>query len=303
MHDILSPPEHIYISSYADDLSIISIHTDADTCSTQAQAYITQLENWLSQNRLKVAPTKSTSTLLTSHNKEHQHRPTATLNNTIIPHTHETKILGVTYNTSMSFAPHINNIVQKCRPRLNALRAVAGTTFGQNKETLTFVYKQHIRSVIDYASPAWAPVISNTQLNKLQTTQNTALRIILGCTQSTPIEHLHAETKILSVKQHLDMRGAQFLASATNNPDSPCYYLRNHPPTPRHIKSTPHQYYTRILNTIPPPTNTIHYKKHIHTYLTRLVLNNLPHNKLLDSLLPNITSREIQLHDHMKLVS
>ena len=295
MHDIPTPPDNIYISSYADDLSIISVHRDANTCSIQAQNYISQLENWLSQNRLKVAPAKSTSTLLTSHNKEHQHRPTATLNNTTIPHTHETKILGVTYNTSMSFAPHINNIVTKCRPRLNALRTLAGTTFGQNKETLSLVYKQHIRSIMDYASPAWAPVISNTQLNKLQTTQNTALRIILGCTNTTPIEHLHAETKILTVKQHLDMRGTQFLASATNNTDSPCYYLRNHPPTHRQIKNTPHRYYTRILNSLPQPTNTTQYKKHIHTHLTRQALNNLPNNKILDTPPPNISSTETQL--------
>ena len=295
MHDTPTPPNGIHISSYADDLTITSIHTDANTCSTQMQTYITQLEDWLNLNRLKVAPTKSTSTLLTSHNKEHQHRPTATLNNTTIPHTHETKILGVTYNTSMSFAPHINNIVAKCRPRLNALRALTGTTFGQNKETLTLVYKQHIRSILNYASPAWAPVISDTQLRKLQTTQNTALRIILGSTQTTPINHLHAETKILTIKQHLDMRGTQFLASVINNTNSPCHYLHNHPPTHRQIVNTPHRYYTDILNTIPQPASVTHYKKHIHTHLTRQALNNLPLNKVLNTPPPDICCTETNL--------
>lgn len=32
-----------------------------------------------------------------------------------------------------------------------------------------------------------------------------------------PIEHLHVETKILVVKQRLDMRGTQFLTPVTNN--------------------------------------------------------------------------------------
>lgn len=255
----------------------------------------TQLENWLTQNRLQVAPTKSTSTLLTSHNKEHQYRPTATLNNTTIPHTHETKILGVTYNTSMSFAPHVSNIIKKCRPRLNALRSLTGTTFGQQKETLITVYKQYIRSIINYASPAWHPAISNTQLNKLQIIQNTALRIILGSTQSTPIEHLHAETKILTIRQHLDMRGTQFLASVINNTNSPCYYLHDHPPTHRQIANTPHRHYTNILNSIPPPTNITQNKKHIHTHLTRQALNNLPNNKILGTPSPNISSTETQL--------
>ena len=295
MHDIPTPPNNIHISSYADDLTIISIHANKNVCSTQVQHYITQLENWLELNRLKVAPSKSTSTLLTSHNKEHQHRPTATLNNTIIPHKQETKILGVTYNTSMSFSPHVSDITAKCRSRLNALRSLTGTTFGQQKETLCAVYKQYIRSIIDYASPAWHPAISNTQLNRLQIIQNTALRIILGCTQSTPIEHLHAETKILTVKQHLNMRGTQFLASVMNNPDSPCYYLHDHPPTHRQVANTPHRHYTRILNTIPQPTNNTQYKKHIHTYLTKQALDNLANNKILNTPPPTISSTETQL--------
>ena len=137
MQYIPTPPDNIHISSYADDLSIISTHADKDTCSSQAQLYITQMEKWLAQNRLKVDATKSTSMLITSHKREHQHIPTVTLNNIIIPHSHEVKILGVTYNTSMTFASHVNNIITKCRPRLNALRSLTGTTFGQQKKHLS----------------------------------------------------------------------------------------------------------------------------------------------------------------------
>jgi len=264
MHDIPAPPDNIHISSYADDITITSTHTNANTRSTQVQPYITQLEDWLAHNRLKLAPTKSTSTLLTSHTKEHQHRPTVTLNNNIIPHTHETKILVVTYNTSMSFGPHIQNIETKCRPRLNTLRALTGT-FGPNKETLTLVNKQYIRSVLDYASTAWAPIISPTLHRHLQTIQNTALRIALGSTQTTPSSHVHAESKVLSLKEHLDTRGAQFLASALHNPLSPSHHFQYLPPTPRQIANTPYNYYLTIINSIPPPTDPANSNTYTHT--------------------------------------
>ena len=91
------------------------------------------------------------------------------------------------------------------------------------------------------------------------------------------------------------MRGTQFLASVINNPDSPCHYLRNHPPTHRQIKNTPHRHYSSILNSIPQPANIAQYKKHIHTYFTRQVLTNLPHNKILDTPPPDISSTETQL--------
>jgi hypothetical protein len=143
---------------------------------------------------------------MTSHTKKHQYRPNITLNNTSILHTHETKILGATYDPSMTFGPHINNIVNNTNIRLNSLWALGGTKFGKNKETLAPTYKQFIRTVLAYASPAWAPALSNTNIQKLQTLQNKALRIVTGCTQSTPIKHLHAVTKILPIKAHLDMR-------------------------------------------------------------------------------------------------
>ena len=289
------PPPHIHIASYADDVTITSTHSKPNVCTEQAQQYLETLSHWLTQNRLKVAPAKSTSTLITNYSKEHQYRPTLTLNNSPIPHTHEAKILGVTYNTSMSFAPHINNITTKTSTRLNALRALSGTQFGKDKETLTLVYKQYIRTVLSYAGPAWAPTLSNTQLHKLQTTQNKALRIITGCTQSTPIDHLHNETKILPIQTHLDMRGTQFLAAAANNTLHPCHYMDQHPPTPRNIVKTPHSYYTNILQTIPPPPGRTSLTKHIHTALTSRQLDQTSNNKVLGHPPPPVSSTESHL--------
>ena len=122
--------------------------------------------------------------------------------------------------------------------------------------------------MLNYASLAWAPSLSNTHLNKLQTTQNKALRIITGCTQSTPISHLHAETLILSIQTHLDMRGMQFHAAATNNTDHPCHYMYNHTLTPRQNVQTP----DRLLIHIHPhlfistPGYYQHSSTHTHTY-------------------------------------
>ena len=295
LHDIPTPPPNIQIASYADDVTITSIHHKAQDCTVQAQSYLDQLSHWLSTNRLKVAPSKSTCTLLTNYTREHQYRPHITLDNTPLPHTHEPKILGITYNTSMTFGPHINNIVNKANSRLNVLRALGGTSFGKDKNTLTLVYKQYIRAVMDYASPAWAPSLANTQLLKLQKTQNSAMRIITGCTQSTPISHLHAETLILPVSAHLDMRGTQFYATAIDNTSHPCYYMRNHPTTPRQIVQTPQKHYSDILNTIPPPHGNTSTHKNIHTHITRNTLATASDNTILGHPPPLINSTETQL--------
>ena len=65
---------------------------------------------------------------------------------------------------------------------------------------------------MDYASPAWAPGLSKTHINTLHTTQNYALKMITGCTHTSPTDHIHHDTNILKFEDHLNMRGTQFQA-------------------------------------------------------------------------------------------
>ena len=55
--------------------------------------------------------------------------------------------------------------------------------------------------------------------NKFQIIYNAALRLITGCHSSKPIPHLHHEAKVMPVKNHTHMTGAQPLASALS-PDT-----------------------------------------------------------------------------------
>ena len=82
------------------------------------------------------------------------------------------------------------------------MKALNGTTWGKQKPTLIATYKATVRPIIEYGSTIWSPIIKETNLNKLQVTQNTALRIATGCTSDTHIQHLHAETKVLPLANH-----------------------------------------------------------------------------------------------------
>ena len=296
MHDLPEPhTPQINVASYADDITVTSTHRNTNTATQLLQPYLNTLHHWCTTNRLNLAPAKSTVTLLTSWNAEHQHVPHLTINNTPLTHTHTPKILGVTYDTSMTFKHHITNIKNKVTPRLNALRSLAHTTFGHNKETTTNVYKQFIRSVMEYASPAWASNLAETHYKTLQTIQNKALKIITGCTATTPTDHIHQETKVLKVKDHLDLRGTQILAAATSNQQHPLHYMSNHPHTPRNIKTTPSTRYLTKLNELPPcpPQTSLH--NHIHTQITRQSIQSLIDNTQLHGRPPDIHPSETTL--------
>ena len=71
--------------------------------------------------------------------------------------------------------------------------------------------------------------------------------------------------KVLTLQDHINMRGTQFLATASANPDHPCHYMLVHQPTPRSIKTAPLALYPQHQ----PPTlwfthpHALH--KHSHT--------------------------------------
>ena len=77
------------------------------------------------------------------------------------------------------------------RDTLPPMTAPTGTDFGQYKETTALIYKQHTRSVWDYTSPVNATNLTTTHHKTMQTVQNKTLRIITGCTKTTPTNHLH----------------------------------------------------------------------------------------------------------------
>ena len=136
-----------------------------------------------------------------------------------------------------TFGQHIKNTVSKAKSKINILKALAGSTWGQDKETLTLTYKSICRSTLEYGSPVWGPAISKTNWGKLQNVQNQALRIASGCHLMSDLDHLHQETKVLPIKQHSGMTTKQFLA-ACHLPGHPGKKHLGRPPPLREISPT-----------------------------------------------------------------
>ena len=105
------------------------------------------------------------------------------------------KILGITLDPKLTFSQHINITITKTKQMLNILKALTSTKWGKQKELINSTFKAITCPTLKYANTIWSPIISNTNIKKLQTIQNTALQIAAGCTQDTNTQHLHDETK------------------------------------------------------------------------------------------------------------
>ena len=109
--------------------------------------------------------------------------------------------------------------MQQCN---NALLALAGSTWGCDKETLLMTYQAIGRSILSYCYPVWTPSLMDTNWSRLQRAQNYVLRITTGCLKMADVAELHQEAQELPVRQHNELISQQF-AIACHLPQHPCH--------------------------------------------------------------------------------
>ena len=99
-------------------------------------------------------------------------------------------------------------------------------------ETLMDTYNTVMIPSLEYVSSIWSPLASSTSINKLQVMQNAALIIATGGTQDTNIQHLHDETLIRPIHEHLQLRTSQY-KQKTQHPSHPLHKHTTYFNTPR----------------------------------------------------------------------
>lgn len=197
-----------------------------------------------------------------------------------------------------SFSTHINKTIAKAKNRLNILKALAGSDWGQDKEVMVMTYKSIIRSILEYGGPIWNPIISDTNWTKLQAVQNQALKIATGCIKMTSSDHVHQEAKVLPLEVHGKMLSKQFLVQCFN-PQHPGYkHVTKTLPRRRKQRKTILDYKVEI-----PPAPADHLPdwrkttmKRIHTETVRTVRTSYQPNRVLLTHPPRISKSEKELN-------
>ena len=290
------PPEGILLLSYADDFVIATKSHSIKKAEEKLQDYVNKIGEWFKQIEVDLSPAKSTVTLLTPDNHEYNVHPNITLHDVPLPLEQFPKILGVRLDPKMTFNKHIADICTTVIKKNNALKAITGMNFGQSKEDIIYLYKQFVRTNMNYAASAWAPGLSKTNMQKLQTAQNQSLRTATGCVKMTNVDELHRESKVLKIKDHLDMMGAQTLAKS-DMPHHPLSFINDTADPPRNMRETPSRYYRKWLpNQMPTDNKGVReLRKEIHTTIARDSIASLESSKLLDAVPPDIDAKETSL--------
>ena len=238
------PTEPVKRICYADELTVLDTGVKIADLEDSINSYLEEITAYLKDNSLLISSPKSTVTLFSPDPHQAKTHPRILIKDSQLPLVQWLKILGVYVDTSLSFNKHSGYVADRVSSRNNILKALAGTSWGQQKKTLLMTYKAVGRSIINYDAPAWSTNLRDTNYRNIQYTQNEALRITIGCHKMSSVDHLHVEAKMMKVRELSELLSAQYLARCME-PGNICHKGTHK----RRMKET---LFTRHRNTVEP---------------------------------------------------
>jgi len=124
--------------------------------------------------------------------------------------------LGLVFDRTMSFTKHTNEVKRRMLKRVNALRALTGTSWGADTNTLRVTYKSYVEPVALYGLECYGvsgTAICDRPVNRepLLKAQRNAAKVISGCVPGTPNDLLLVESKLTPI----NVLATQAAATAT----------------------------------------------------------------------------------------
>ena len=107
----------------------------------KVNTYLTEMSRFIRENSLLISAPKSSVTLLRPDPAQANTHPKVKIADSEIPLVRSPKLLGVYLDTFFSFNKHCVQVANRVSKRNNVLKALAGTNWGQKKETLLMTYK------------------------------------------------------------------------------------------------------------------------------------------------------------------
>lgn len=154
-------------------------------------------------------------------------------NGTTIPFSKQVKNLGVIIDTTLSWAPHINNVSRKCYysfHSLNLLRRIL--PFGVRKLLCTSL----ILPIIEYADVVYLNLNKELQ-TKIQRLQNACIRFIYGLRKYDHVSFCRESLGWLTMSQRRDIHITLLLWKVLNN-KTPAYLFSMFSPLGTHDINT-----------------------------------------------------------------
>ena len=216
-------------SLFVDDFQICYRSMTMNLVERHIQDNLDKISEWATKNGFKFSFEKTVCVHFWKHKSTRPPKLVIkvpdgppTKRNKAIKSVAKTKFLGLIWDRKLTFENHILYLRGKCLKAINMLKVLSHTDWGADTHTLLKLYRSQIRSKLDYGCVVYSSA-SHTQLEKLYSIQNEALRICCGAFKSSYVESLHAECFEMPLKlRHLQI-SMQYAIKLRANRNNPAY--------------------------------------------------------------------------------
>ena len=196
-------PENILNSTvdmYADDTLIYMCHEDPNVIAKCLNEDLASLSKWLDDNLMKANVSKTKIMLLGTPTKTSKiNNINVFMNDNKVEKVNLFKYLGVTIDSNLKWNDQIGNVCRKLCNCLGILRRIK--PFVPHSSLVT-IYNTMFLPHLDYGMLVWSNC-GESNLNKLQKLQNTAMRIILGAPFRTHIKDMLKSLGFVDVRNRI----------------------------------------------------------------------------------------------------
>ena len=222
---------------------------------------MTHVKHWIDANKLTLNVKKTHYIIFARSRKKIQVIPNLKINNVTLNRVYNTKFLGVTLDSNLSWKPHIQCMVQKISKQCGILYLTRNKL---NTTSLKLVYQSLIHPIITYCSLAWAG-ISNDQLKPINIAHKKVIRTISYLRKYDHTNQSFKDLQLLKFYDIIKLRYAICVFKSVNNQNdhnfrsrvNSTYNLRNSsiliPPLMRSSQSQSTELYqgVQVWNSIP----------------------------------------------------
>ncbi|GBP78579.1 Putative 115 kDa protein in type-1 retrotransposable element R1DM [Eumeta japonica] len=137
----------------------------ASSIEEEANRALARVHCWGVRNKLRFAPSKTNSMVLTKKLKYDD--PVVHMNGERISSVGEIRLLGLTIDKKLTFIPHVAKACKKATNIYKGLARAAKATWGLSPEIVRTIYITVIEPIVLYASCAWAPATRKLGVRKM----------------------------------------------------------------------------------------------------------------------------------------
>ena len=217
-------PPSIRSTLYVDDYAIYASGSMPNLLERRIQETINIISNWSKTTGLSMSETKTKSLHICKKKNCPKLAANLSINNTAIENVTEYKFLGLFFDKSATWRPHVTQLKAKCIRRLGILKCLSHHKWGADTGTLLRLYQALIKPKIDYGIEAYFSA-SESYIRSLNTIQHTAIRIATGAFRSSPIDSLHAITGVKPPYLYRELKLLTYYLRLLINPTHPLHRI------------------------------------------------------------------------------